>query len=543
MSRTLRAAVSIALVVGAAFVLAPPASAISDTCLYDAPTKIVTVVFPGTVNVNRTVSREHNGNKIYYNGSPCSTATVTNTKTIYVITGAGSQSLTIDLSNGQFAPGAGAESTGKSEIEWQVDLGDGTDAITVDGGNEPDTIHFDGATKLLLNGDADSDVHLLNTETRYVFAGGGNDHVSASASTPRVTFYGESGNDTLTGGVGYDDLEGGADADTLNGNDGSDGLYGGSGADHANGGDGGDTFYGGSGNDVFSGGFGNDTFYSESSANDGADRFAGGPGLYDEMSYYQRSTGVKANLDGVANDGATGEHDLIGKDVEELDGSSAKDVLTGNTSDNYLFGQGGNDVLNAGAGDDTLYGYAGNDKMHGNDGNDTLYGNIGDDTMYGDGGEDGFYADSTNDGNDFMYGGTGQDQVSYSSRSVQVWVRLGGVNEGQAGESDKISGDIETGYGGSSGDIMSGTNAVNNLYGNGGNDTISGGNGADYLNGGTGNDDLTGGDGTDYIYGYDDNDTIHLTDGGTDYTYCGNGVDVASDRDTYDTTLQDCETT
>src|SRR6478736_215673 len=129
MSRTFRVLVSVTLITGAAFVLAPPASAISDTCLYDGPTKIVTVVFPGTINVSRTVSREHNGNKIYYNGSPCQTATVKNTKTIYAITGAGSQTLDIDLSNGQLAPGAGAESKGASEIEWAVDVGDGTDTI------------------------------------------------------------------------------------------------------------------------------------------------------------------------------------------------------------------------------------------------------------------------------------------------------------------------------------------------------------------------------------------------------------------------------
>lgn len=65
----------------------------------------------------------------------------------------------------------------------------------------------------------------------------------------------------------------------------------------------------------------------------------------------------------------------------------------------------------------------------------------------------------------------------------------------------------------------------------------------DYFNAGAGNDILTGGDGLDYLYGLDDNDTLHVNDGGTDYSYCGNGTDDASDNDIYDATLQDCELT
>jgi Ca2+-binding RTX toxin-like protein len=551
MSRLFRVLVSAALVAAATFVLASPASAVTpDTCLYDGPTQIVSVIFPGTINVTRTVSREHNGNKIYYNGAPCSTATVKNTKTIYVTTDVGSQTLDIDLSNGQFAPGAGTESKGASEIEWEVDLGDGTDTINVTGGAEADNIHFEGKDQLMLNGDGDSDVHLMNTEMRSVDAGGGNDHLSASSTTPRVAFYGGSGSDTLSGGGANDDLEGGADNDTVNGNDGNDSLYVVSGDDHANGGDDNDSFYGGTGNDVFKGGFGRDTFYAESSSHDGADTFSGGPGIYDYASYYSRSTGVKVSLDGAANDGASGENDnmgkdvedIMGKDVEDIDGTGLKDVLTGNASSNYLYGEGGDDVINGGPDEDYLYGYAGNDKINGDDGDDTFYGNDGDDTMNGGAGDDWFSADSTNDGNDTMSGGTGVDSVSYASRSAKVWVRLGGLFEGQLGESDKLGNDIENGYGGSAGDMISGTNGDNHLYGNGGDDTMDGGNGSDYVHGDAGMDDITGGDGADYVYGDDDNDTMHTVDGGSDYIYCGNGVDVASNRDSFDA-VNNCETT
>ena len=130
MSRTFRVAVSVALVLGAAVIVGvPPASAISDLCVYDGTTKIATVVFPVAANQNRTVSR--GGAAIQYNAAPCGAATVTNTKRIDVFGGDGAQNLTIDLSNGPFAPGAGHETSGLSEIEWQVDLGNGTDGLTV----------------------------------------------------------------------------------------------------------------------------------------------------------------------------------------------------------------------------------------------------------------------------------------------------------------------------------------------------------------------------------------------------------------------------
>ena len=542
MRRVFRAGVSSALAVSVAVVVAPTASAISDTCLYDAPTKLVSVLFPGGANVSRTVTREPSGNKIYYNGSPCQTATVGNTKKIYVITGDGGQNLTIDLSNGAFGPGAGTESSGMSEIEWEVDLGAGTDTIIVQGGSGPETIGFVAKTGVKLNGDPDTDVHLLNTEYRYAYAGGGNDHVSASSTTPDVVFYGQNGNDTLVGGIGDDDLEGGGDNDTIRGNDGGDGLYGGSGADSATGGDGSDTFYAGSGDDDFSGGSGSDTFYSESGP-DGADRFSGGPGLYDEMSYYQRSTRVIADLDGAADDGAAGEHDRIGKDVEELEGGDGNDTLTGSAGDNSLTGNSGVDVLKAGDGDDNLTGSDGNDDLHGGAGDDGISGGQQDDTIDGDAGNDTLYADNVADGNDDFHGGTGTDWIYYYNRSSSVWIRIGGTNEGGIGEADTIRADIENATGGSASDIITGTNDDNNLYGNGGADTIDAGPGVDYINAGAGNDILTGGDGTDYVYGFDDNDTLHLNDGGTDYAYCGLGTDTASDHDAYDTTLQDCETT
>src|SRR5262245_7199519 len=189
MFRPFRAAVSVALVLGAAVIVAAPASATSDACLYDGSTKIVTVIFPVPANQSRTVSRA--GAAITYNGSACSVATVNNTKRIDVFGYTGNQALTIDLSNGAFAPGAGHEPTGLSEIEWHVDLGNGTDALTILGSAGADSIRFGSTSTVKLNGDDDDDVALANTEVRTVIAGNGNDHVIAAASVPRVVLYGQ----------------------------------------------------------------------------------------------------------------------------------------------------------------------------------------------------------------------------------------------------------------------------------------------------------------------------------------------------------------
>jgi Ca2+-binding RTX toxin-like protein len=80
---------------------------------------------------------------------------------------------------------------------------------------------------------------------------------------------GDSGNNTINGGNGNDQLFGGAGDDTLNGNNHSDTLYGQTGNDTLIGGADADTLYGGSGDDSLAGDGGNDTNYGGS----GADTF------------------------------------------------------------------------------------------------------------------------------------------------------------------------------------------------------------------------------------------------------------------------------
>ena len=88
--------------------------------------------------------------------------------------------------------------------------------------------------------------------------------------------------------------------------------------DELEGGPGDDRVNGGSGDDVLTGG-------------PGADWLDGGEGQ-DLVSYAERTTGVRASLDFARNDGAPGEDDYIDSTVEQLEGGSAADELTGDNT-------------------------------------------------------------------------------------------------------------------------------------------------------------------------------------------------------------------
>src|SRR6185295_14762220 len=80
---------------------------------------------------------------------------------------------------------------------------------------------------------------------------------------------------------------------------------------------------------------------------------------------------LTVSIDGVANDGDTGEGDNVKTDVETVVGGDGADTLTGSSGNNKLVGGIGNDSLNGAAGDDILDGGVGADVMVGGAGNDT----------------------------------------------------------------------------------------------------------------------------------------------------------------------------
>jgi Ca2+-binding RTX toxin-like protein len=262
------------------------------------------------------------------NGASCG-ATLAGTDSIAVTGGALADVLT--LAN-DFAPGATAED-GSSEIEINLDLGGGGDFVTVAPDVGDDVLIFTG-TGIDVFGDGDEDIALGGASVR-ALGGPGNDVIDASAHPVRISLHGDSEDDVLIGGPGRDELHGEAGNDIIEGGPENDLMF------------------GGEGDDVEDGGDGNDRFRQESVAN-GGDQFIGGAGG-DWVIYETRSIGVTVTLDdGLANDGAPGEGDNFGVDVEHVIGGFGNDVLIGSDVPNSLRGREGDDFLQGKGGRDLL---------------------------------------------------------------------------------------------------------------------------------------------------------------------------------------------
>ncbi len=237
--------------------------------------------------------------------------------------------------------------------------GEANDGATGEGDN------LVGLTDLLGGGGADSIVGDFSANV--LDGGAGNDYLNGRGGND--TIIGDLGVDRLVGGSGGDLLEGGAGSDVLLGGDGDDRLRGDAATDPVGGND---TLDGGAGDDDEYGYRGNDTFIQGSAAN-GQDLILGGLGT-DLATYSQRSSAVRLTLNGLYDDGAYGEGDRLGGDVENLRGGKGADTLIGNGLANLLTGGGGKDILSGLGGNDTfqsvdslvdtLLGGTGTDRAH-----------------------------------------------------------------------------------------------------------------------------------------------------------------------------------
>ena len=174
----------------------------------------------------------------------------------------------------------------------------------------------------------------------------------------------------------------------------------------------------------------------------------------------------------------------------------------------------GHDVVTGGSADETLMLGAGDDQVDGGDGNDRLFGEDGNDTLRG------------GDGNDAIDGGAGGDTSTYDERSASepVTVSLLAGGGGTAGESDALTA-IENLTGGASSDVLTGDDGANVLLGGAGLNTIDGLGGDDLVRGGEARDVISGGKGRDQLFGEGDDDSINAFDGESDVVSCGASLD------------------
>jgi Ca2+-binding RTX toxin-like protein len=244
--------------------------------------------------------------------------------------------------------------------------GVGRDRVDYASRSAPLTISIDGAADDGEAGEGD----LVDSTVEEVVGGGGNDHLTGSPAVDRLL--GGPGDDTLDGLAGGDTLVGGPDDDVHNGGDGSD------------------TFVAGA-------------------AGDGKDDYDGGAGTFDEVTYAARATAVTVDLDGIDDDGGSGERDNVRDDVEWIAGGAANDWLIGSNAANLLTGGGGNDFLSGHGGNDTLLMGGANDVANGGDGNDALNGGPGADFLFGAAGDDSLNAIDGAGANDDLVGAGNRD--------------------------------------------------------------------------------------------------------------------------------------
>jgi Ca2+-binding RTX toxin-like protein len=483
----------------------------SVTCAVDDGIMAVELAADGL-----TVSlRRREGGVIEVDGVPCRDATVTSVDTIRVTGDGGGQTVRLDLGGGPFAPGATGEPGGSPEIEIEVILGEGDDALVVEGGPEDDAIAA-GAAGVNLDATEeppDVDVTLRGVDRLAVHGGPGADELSGAGAAGTdaafgqgVTLEGEDGDDLLRGSTGPDVLRGGDDRDRLGGGEGDDRLEGGAGADSLEGGAGQDTLEGGAGADVLRGGVGDDVEsggpgderFDQGALPDGADRLAGGPGT-DAVSYSGRGGPLRVSTDGSPGDGEEDEGDDVEADVEVVLGGAGADLLTGSAGRNVLEGGPGDDRLRGGDGDDRLESGPGDDRLEGGPGGDVLRGGRGDDLA------------------DF----------AASEARVEADLAAGTAADGEGGR-DRLAG-IETLLGGTAGDVLEGDEGDNRIRGGPGADRLAGGAGNDILAGGPGDDTVEGGPGDDTLEGGPGDDEL---DGGA-------GEDTASYRSASSPVLAD----
>ncbi|WP_299962101.1 FG-GAP-like repeat-containing protein [uncultured Roseobacter sp.] len=352
---------------------------------------------------------------------------------------------------------------------------------------------------------------------------------NSSANTLNGTFWGDNiwgfeGDDTLNGGAGDDVFHGGAGADALRG--------------------GGVNYQSSNGSDtyIWSRGDGDDSFVDLSTSSTEIDRLRLLDVASDEVSLSIVDTRLVINIEGtneVLEDWYRFVQQGVGLEVIEfsdgvtwgksdiqahtnLEGKQSGEVLSGTFWGENILGHAGNDTISGGDGDDVLIGGTGADILRGGsgiaaqsaNGSDTYVWSIGDgnDTIQE-------YSSSLAEVDTLRFENVASDGVVLRRVSgtvdIEIEVQSGGeiirvisqlhdytkqsqgleaieFSDGVIWGRDDIALNIKT-LGGATNDVITGTDASDNIYGHAGNDTLDGGFGGDVLFGGAGDDVLKAG--------------------------------------------------
>ena len=347
----------------------------------------------------------------------------------------------------------------------------------------------------------------------HLIAGGGRDKLSGGPSA-----------DVLDGGLAADLIKGGPGSDTVTyatrqetvdvtladgkKNDGSEkdgpstykrdqvkkdveNAIGGIGDDHIAGNSKVNTLLGSLGNDKMTGLAGKDLVF-------------GGPGDDDLKGDCQVYPIVHPDCEENGDDrlsGDSGNDELLpdgGDDIAA--GGDGNDLIVGGVGSDQLEGQAGDDEQwgdsgrgrsHIGNGNDRLLGGDGKDELHGESGNDTLDDGAGDDRLNGDDGDDTLFSDPV--GGDYLRGDEGVDTLDLRTRTANLTLTMGvdGADDGQEGERDQVSSEIEVVLAGAGSDTIEDEWDTQN--------TFDGGPGNDILYAHRATDTMIGGDGIDTL--------------------------------------------
>ena len=250
---------------------------------------------------------------------------------------------------------------------------------TLDGGEGADDLAGQGAPDDLTGGPGADDLHGGDGDDRFtggagpdVLDGGGQpadtcgDRVDYEATTNAIVLVlDDLPNDTTGDGdtlTGMESVEAGSGSDSITGNDRPNCFSGGAGDDTLQGRGGNDQIGGAAGTDSFDGGAGDDYLAGDTTdAADPGEVYIGGDGV-DHVSYPTvlcaagittcKPRDLTITLDGQADDGAPGEGDNVGADVEDVTASGGFFlVLTPGGRVSFTGTAGFNAVLTDGAGD------------------------------------------------------------------------------------------------------------------------------------------------------------------------------------------------